>query len=70
MAVGGCITGEHGVGVEKLRQMPSQFSPEELLQLEEIKYAFDPTMRLNPGKGIPILKRCQEYRALGAAGKP
>jgi glycolate oxidase len=70
VAVGGCITGEHGVGVEKLRQMPSQFSPEELLQLEEIKYAFDPTMRLNPGKGIPILKRCQEYRALGAAGKP
>jgi glycolate oxidase len=65
--VGGCITGEHGVGVEKLRQMPSQFSREELLQLEEIKYAFDPTMRLNPGKGIPILKRCQEYRALHGA---
>jgi glycolate oxidase len=62
--VGGCITGEHGVGVEKLRQMPSQFSREELLQLEEIKHAFDPALRLNPGKGIPILKRCQEYRAL------
>jgi glycolate oxidase len=70
VAVGGCITGEHGVGVEKLRQMPSQFSPEELLQLEEIKYAFDPAMRLNPGKGIPILKRCQEYRALGAPRDP
>lgn len=62
--VGGCITGEHGVGLEKLRQMPSQFSREELLQLEEIKSAFDPGLTLNPGKGIPILKRCQEYRAL------
>ena len=66
--VGGCITGEHGVGVEKLRQMPSQFSREELVQLEEIKHAFDPSMRLNPGKGIPILKRCQEYRALDTPG--
>jgi glycolate oxidase len=62
--VGGCITGEHGVGLEKLRQMPAQFSTEELLQLEEIKAAFDPQLILNPGKGIPILKRCQEYRAL------
>jgi glycolate oxidase len=64
--VGGCITGEHGVGLEKLRQMPAQFSREELLQLEEIKAAFDPEMTLNPGKGIPILRRCQEYRALPA----
>ncbi len=64
--VGGCITGEHGVGLEKLRQMPSQFSEQELLQLEEIKAAFDPGLTLNPGKGIPILKRCQEYRALPA----
>ncbi|MEZ5501378.1 MAG: FAD-linked oxidase C-terminal domain-containing protein [Halioglobus sp.] len=64
--VGGCITGEHGVGVEKLRKMPSQFSTAELLQFEEIKHAFDPALNLNPGKGIPILKRCQEYRALPA----
>jgi glycolate oxidase len=63
---GGCITGEHGVGIEKLRKMPSQFSTQELLQFEEIKHAFDPTLNLNPGKGIPILKRCQEYRALPA----
>ncbi len=62
--VGGCITGEHGVGLEKLRQMPSQFSTAELHQLEDIKAAFDPALTLNPGKGIPILKRCQEYRAL------
>lgn len=64
VAVGGAITGEHGVGLEKLRQMPVQFSPQELSQLEEIKAAFDPALRLNPGKGIPILRRCQEYRAL------
>ncbi len=62
--VGGCITGEHGVGLEKLRQMPCQFSSAELLQFEDIKHAFDPALTLNPGKGIPILKRCQEYRAL------
>jgi glycolate oxidase len=66
VSVGGCITGEHGVGVEKLSQMDSQFSTQELLQLEDIKYAFDPALNLNPGKGIPILKRCQEYRALPA----
>jgi glycolate oxidase len=64
--VGGCITGEHGVGLEKLRQMSHQFSPAELALLEEIKAAFDPDLNLNPGKGIPILKRCQEYRALPA----
>jgi len=64
VAVGGCITGEHGVGVEKLRQMPAQFSEAELLQFEEIKAAFDEKLLLNPGKGIPILHRCQEYRSL------
>jgi len=64
VAVGGCITGEHGVGLEKLQQMPSQFTETELLQLEEIKHAFDPHLTLNPGKGVPILRRCQEYRAL------
>jgi glycolate oxidase len=63
---GGCITGEHGVGIEKLRKMPSQFTSQELLIFEDIKHAFDPTLNLNPGKGIPILKRCQEYRALPA----
>ena len=66
VAVGGCITGEHGVGLEKLAQMPSQFSEAELHQFEDIKQAFDPALTLNPGKGIPILKRCQEYRALPA----
>ncbi len=64
--VGGSITGEHGVGLEKIRQMPCQFGDEELHQFEEIKVAFDPHLNLNPGKGVPILKRCQEYRALPA----
>ncbi len=64
VAVGGSITGEHGVGLEKLRQMPVQFGEAELHHFEEIKVAFDPKLLLNPGKGIPILRRCQEYRAL------
>jgi len=63
---GGCITGEHGVGVEKLRMMPAQFSSLELGLFEDIKHAFDPGLNLNPGKGVPILRRCQEYRALPA----
>ncbi|MCW8884814.1 MAG: FAD-binding protein [Motiliproteus sp.] len=62
--VGGCITGEHGVGIEKIRQMPVQFNDQELAQFQRIKDAFDPGWTLNPGKGIPILKRCQEYRAI------
>lgn len=62
--VGGCITGEHGVGVEKLRQMMVQFDDAELAQLNAIKDAFDLDGLLNPGKGVPTLKRCQEYRAL------
>lgn len=62
--VGGCITGEHGVGIEKIRQMRVQFNEQELRQFHAIKYAFDPVGTLNPGKGIPVLKHCQEYRAL------
>ncbi|GGO84858.1 glycolate oxidase subunit GlcD [Marinobacterium nitratireducens] len=64
--VGGCITGEHGVGVEKLRQMPVQFSDQELRQFNAIKDAFDPQGTLNPGKGVPTLRRCQEYRSIEA----
>ena len=65
--VGGCITGEHGVGIEKLRQMSVQFNEHELCQFHAIKHAFDPVGTLNPGKGIPVLKRCQEYRSLDSA---
>ena len=62
--VGGCITGEHGVGVEKLKQMLIQFDAPELALLNGIKDAWDPEGLLNPGKGVPTLKRCQEYRSL------
>ncbi|MDC9719363.1 MAG: FAD-linked oxidase C-terminal domain-containing protein [Gammaproteobacteria bacterium] len=62
--VGGTITGEHGVGLEKMPQMPYQFSDAELAQFRRLKAAFDPYELLNPGKGIPTLKYCQEYRSL------
>jgi glycolate oxidase len=61
---GGCITGEHGVGLEKIRQMAVQFNDQEIAQFHEIKAAFDSNAKLNPGKGIPTLRRCQEYRGL------
>lgn len=70
VAVGGCITGEHGVGVEKIRQMPFQFSDQEIAQLHGVKHAFDPRGTLNPGKGVPVLRHCQEYRALNASPEP
>ena len=52
--VGGCLTGEHGVGVEKRDLMPVQFTPTELDQQRRIKSAFDPAWLLNPGKVFPI----------------
>jgi glycolate oxidase len=61
VAMGGTVTGEHGVGVEKLSSMCVQFSPEELEQMRAVKRAFDPKELLNPGKVIPTLNRCAEY---------
>ncbi|MBK8529030.1 MAG: FAD-binding protein [Rubrivivax sp.] len=61
VALGGTVTGEHGVGVEKLSSMCVQFSPAERTQMEALKRAFDPTGLLNPGKVIPTLQRCAEY---------
>jgi len=61
VAMGGTITGEHGVGVEKLSSMCVQFSPEEREQMFGVKRAFDPKGLLNPGKVIPTLHRCAEY---------
>lgn len=61
VAMGGTVTGEHGVGVEKLSSMCVQFSPEERQQMEGLKHAFDPAGLLNPGKVIPSLVRCAEY---------
>ena len=59
--LGGTVTGEHGVGVEKLNSMCVQFSPEERQQMLDLKAAFDPLQLLNPGKVIPTLHRCAEY---------
>ncbi|MEK8053193.1 FAD-linked oxidase C-terminal domain-containing protein [Ideonella sp. DXS22W] len=61
VAMGGTVTGEHGVGVEKLASMCVQFSPEERGQMLALKAAFDPAGTLNPGKVIPTLHRCAEY---------
>jgi glycolate oxidase len=58
---GGTITGEHGVGIEKINQMCSQFSDAERETFFAVKRAFDPAMLLNPGKAIPSLARCAEY---------
>lgn len=60
VAVGGTITGEHGVGIEKLGQMCVQFQAAELQQFHRLKHAFDPHSLLNPGKAIPYLHRCAE----------
>ncbi|MDY0271729.1 MAG: FAD-linked oxidase C-terminal domain-containing protein [Advenella sp.] len=59
--VGGTITGEHGVGLEKINQMCSQFTRDELDAFMAIKRAFDPEELLNPTKQIPTLNRCAEY---------
>jgi glycolate oxidase len=61
VAMGGTVTGEHGVGIEKLNSMCVQFTPEEREQMFAIKRAFDPQGLLNPGKVIPTLHRCAEY---------
>ena len=64
VAVGGSITGEHGVGREKINQMCSQFNDDELVTFHAVKAAFDPDCLLNPGKNIPTLNRCAEFGAM------
>jgi glycolate oxidase len=61
IAVGGTVTGEHGVGVEKIHQMCRQFDAATLDAFLAVKRAFDPPGLLNPGKAIPTLNRCAEY---------
>ena len=74
VAVGGTITGEHGVGVEKINQMCTQFGADELELFHALKRAFDPHGLLNPGKAVPTLARCAEYGRMhvhgGAAPHP
>jgi glycolate oxidase len=62
--VGGSITGEHGVGREKINQMCAQFNSDELTVFHAVKAAFDPSGLLNPGKNIPTLHRCAEFGAM------
>ncbi|MGI9333484.1 MAG: FAD-linked oxidase C-terminal domain-containing protein [Gammaproteobacteria bacterium] len=62
--VGGTITGEHGVGVEKIDSMCVQFSSAELAQFHDVKAAFDERKLLNPGKAVPSLHRCAEFGAV------
>jgi len=65
--VGGTITGEHGVGIEKVGQMCVQFTQEELAAFHGVKAAFDAHTLLNPGKAVPTPRRCSEYRLTGSA---
>ncbi len=66
--VGGTITGEHGVGREKINQMCVQFDSDELRYFQAVKAAFDPQGLLNPGKNIPTLQRCAEFGAMHVHG--
>jgi len=68
VAVGGTITGEHGVGVEKINQMCTQFRPDELDLFHAVKRAFDAAGLLNPGKAVPTLARCAEYGRMHVHG--
>jgi glycolate oxidase len=65
--VGGTITGEHGVGIEKVNQMCVQFSKEALAAFHGVKAAFDAHGLLNPGKAVPTPRRCSEYRLTWSA---
>jgi glycolate oxidase len=66
--LGGTISGEHGIGVEKLDQMCSQFDRPTLESFEAVKRSFDPSGLLNPGKVIPTLHRCAEYGRMTVRG--
>jgi glycolate oxidase len=66
--VGGVLTGEHGVGVEKRDLMPVMFSETDLAHQQRIKCAFDPQLLLNPGKVFPVLHRCAELGRMHVHG--
>jgi glycolate oxidase len=66
--VGGTITGEHGVGVEKINQMCVQFGKAEIAAFHAVKRAFDAEELLNPGKNIPTLHRCAEFGRMHVRG--
>jgi len=66
--VGGVLTGEHGVGVEKRDLMREMFDETDLAQQQRVKCAFDPQHRLNPGKVFPTLHRCAELGMMHVQG--
>jgi glycolate oxidase len=66
--VGGTITGEHGVGIEKINSMCVQFAPQELDVFRAVKRAFDTAFLLNPDKAIPTLNRCAENGKMRVTG--
>jgi glycolate oxidase len=66
--LGGTITGEHGVGYEKINAMCEQFAPDELVAFHGVKAAFDPAGLLNPGKAVPTLHRCAEFGRMHVHG--
>ena len=66
--VGGVLTGEHGVGVEKRDLMPAMFSDTDLKHQQRVKCAFDPELLLNPGKVFPVLHRCAELGRMHVHG--
>ena len=68
VAVGGVLTGEHGVGVEKRDLMGAMFNEDDLAQQQRVKCAFDPQHRLNPGKVFPTLHRCAELGMMHVVG--
>jgi glycolate oxidase len=68
ISVGGSITGEHGVGMEKNEMMPLLFPPETLEMIARLKSVFNPDGRLNPGKLLPTGKGCLEVRPMASAG--
>jgi len=68
VAVGGTVTGEHGVGAEKLDPMCGQFDAPALQQMHELQAAFDPHGLMNPGKAVPTLTRCAEIGGMHVHG--
>jgi glycolate oxidase len=68
LSLGGTITGEHGVGMEKINSMCVQFTAQELAMFFAVKRAFDTAFLLNPDKAIPTLNRCAEFGRMHVAG--
>jgi len=68
VTLGGTVTGEHGVGIEKINQMCVQFAPKELTMFHRIKHAYDAHGLLNPGKAVPTLHRCAEFGRMHVHG--